>query len=224
MSLLFYKGINADLDERILILGESHYDDKKNIGRPVDSNYTINVVNAFLNSNKRETWHEFFERVGGAFGYVEASGIKDFYNKIYFGNYITEFCDLSNSYLADKYINDNYLEYNNRLFSYINENEIDALICASKKVYWALPKGNDGDQHFDEIVVNGNDCGKKRTIEKYVYKDGVEHKNVNVVLKKPLLVYGINHPSGSYGFSPKEIYSVFKNEEIFSKIINDGCI
>ncbi len=212
----FVTGRSAKTEKRILILGESHYDEDKEIASEVGPYYTSEVLKCFLNARKHVYWHNFFKRIADSFGYKESR--QDFYDKVYFGNYVTVFCG-KNSDVAKKAIKENRVEYNNRVFSFINDNKIDVLVCFSKTVYYALPDANDGDQRFEPIIVSPENIAQRRTIEKYLYKEGVRHRGCEEILEKPLLVYGVNHPSGSYGFSADEIYDAFKKEEAFAELI-----
>lgn len=219
MEHLFWKGDDLDKNNRILILGESHYgDDPTCVGQYTPEDYSIEVMKLFIEADERSSWHLFFERVADSFGYSEKEPVVDFFDKICYGNYVTRFCDENNSKVAEEDIAANKVEYNNRLFEFVNANSIDAIVCFSKLAYWSLPKGNEKDESFEEMIISPPGV-RKRIIEKYCYAPGVGHGCCDVILNKPLMVYGVNHPTGSHGYSHYEVFEVVKNEEILKNII-----
>lgn len=80
-----------------------------------------------------------FIRIAESFGYSDDLR-RDFYDKVYFGNYVDRLCGKSGDNTAAKIIACYRQEYNDQLFTYINEHEIRYLVCFSKRVYWNLPK------------------------------------------------------------------------------------
>ncbi len=63
-----WQGSNIPKDNRILILGESHYGDEV-----LDADLTTaSVIQTYLEDNKnntRKNWAQFFDKIAGSFGY-----------------------------------------------------------------------------------------------------------------------------------------------------------
>ena len=86
MSPEEWKGSNIDETNRVLILGESHYDDDDDsIGKPV-SYSTSSVVKTYLAHCRPDggsaKWDRFFGRIAESFGYSRDKSAV-FYEKIF---------------------------------------------------------------------------------------------------------------------------------------------
>ena len=186
-----------DQPVKVLILGESHYWSKD---KSEEEKLTSKVVETYLS----ETYsYRFFDNIVRAFG-VATEKRRDFWEKVWFGNYIDEPCGIRDS-TATKLLKrpGKREELNGQLFSFIKENEITVVFCFSRKVYNKLPpleligdketKGNNRDSH------RLNEC---------VYVAG-QRKNVSVALSKPVTVYGLKHPS--QGFSYRKYQDALKD-------------
>ncbi len=141
MSLGEWKGNHIVEANKTLILGESHYDDAGNIGLPVDF-ATSGVVEAYLShresGGERVRWDRFFDRIAESFGY-EPIKSRDFYDKVWFGNYVPVICGKGEMNRAKDFIKQNRTEYNDSLFEFVNQNCLSTVVCFSKTVFWNLP-------------------------------------------------------------------------------------
>ncbi len=210
-----YKGVwepKNNMRNKILILGESHYDKDVKQGDESDF-YTKDVVDDFLNRSTKERWHEFFYKIAKSFGYSRdnENDIKVFYNSVYFGNYVDVICGIGNSNKAKNLIQLNRNSYNESLFDFCNQHKIDLIICFSKAVYNAMPnvefKGE-----FDKDVIEIGKIGNRRNLAgKTLFKQG-KRKDCKTSLKKDLLVYGIRHPSGGGGYKTEQVYQFLSRE------------
>ncbi len=67
-------GPNIPENNRILILGESHYDDEREVGSPVPLFFTSGVVERYLSHREPDggsaKWDRFFDRIAASFGYT----------------------------------------------------------------------------------------------------------------------------------------------------------
>ena len=146
------------------------------------------------------------------FGYeITEERRKEFWNKVYCGNYVCKLCGKGSDNPAKKLIKDNRTNYNDSLFDYVNENEIDIVFCFSRLVYNSLPsftKGENQEQLTPESKLLEH---PKHELYKFEYKPDCEHKNCTVKLKKPLTVYGFKHPSACYSHST--YYDYFKDKK-----------
>lgn len=197
-----FVGENANKQpKRILILGESHY---KEDG---EFDGTASVVKYFaIDSNGKKKDKKFYHYIMRTFGYeITEESSKEFWNKVYCGNYVCELCDKGKDNPAQELVEKNKIEYNDSLFNFINEHEIDIVLCFSRLVYNNLPdfaKGENEEKLF-----------KHRTqyLNKYTYRPDCEHKNCTVKLNKPLIVYGFKHPSRYYSY--ESYHSALENEK-----------
>ncbi|MDE6724279.1 MAG: hypothetical protein K2J79_01625, partial [Ruminiclostridium sp.] len=161
-----FKGKYAeDQKVRILILGESHHwsDEDNNKSeeerQEKENTYTtFKVVNNYLENynnhfgNDRDRAYRFFEYIVRTFDIDPEEQRNDFWNRVYFGNYIDRLCGVRND-AAKKLlkIEENRKKYNEQLFSFIREKEIDIVFCFSRKVYNHLPAlENDDKEEVDE--------------------------------------------------------------------------
>ncbi|SHI69581.1 hypothetical protein [Pseudobutyrivibrio xylanivorans] len=208
----FWVGENVSTSKKkILILGESHYDEKKLEGEEVTEDCTRYVMNSYFT---KEYKYVFFDRISASFGFKNHGDAVVFYNKVYFGNYITHYCESHGGKVAEKMIKEHRTDYNNRLFKFINENKIDIVVCFSKRSYWSLPGRNELEDNGITYKINGSGARRSRTIHKYVYRKNLEHNGCDEILTNDLIVYGIAHPSDSFGYRPDAVYEYLKDEGV----------
>ena len=198
-----------DQPVRILILGESHYwsENKKE-----EDKLTSKVVENYLkqyNSSarwERDRAYRFFDYIVRTFGVDPELNREDFWNKVYFGNYIDEPCGIRDSTATNLLKKTGKCEELNRqLFKFIVENEMDIVFCFSRRVYSALPQQEKQDS---ENEVDGADAHR---LEKCIYNPG-SREYLDVDLDKSVTFYGLRHTS--QGFSYR------KYQERVSAIIN----
>ncbi len=208
-----WKGSNIPTYPKVLILGESHYDDT-NIGEKV-SFPTSGVVKSYFES--RYKWSQFFDKMAASFGY-EKENAKMFFEKVFFGNYIDVVCGIGDnnaSHYADLYRD----TYNTEWFDFINKNEIDIVVCFSKRAYNHFPSLNDTSSYEKSGNENVGDIGGKSNIVEFcTYSSGTDHQHCSVELIKPLKVYGIRHPSSSGGYNSDQIYKFVLKQDDLSQI------
>lgn len=197
----------ADQPKRILILGESHHwssedDSKTEEERRVkaEAYSTEDVVKTYLanyNSNigkERDQCYRFFDNIVHAFGINPDTSRTDFWERVYFGNYIDELCGVRDK-IAAKILNSqgNREKYNSQLFSFIQEHKIDIVFCFSRRVYNKLPPT----ECFDKEM--SGDKTDTHRLDKCVYHPG-PRKSISVSLVKPVTVYGLKHPSQGFSY------------------------
>ncbi len=213
MNIDPWKGSNIPTYPRVLILGESHYDDK-NIGEKVSFS-TSGVVKSYFEA--RYQWSQFFDRIAASFGY-DKNNARMFFEKVFFGNYIDIVCGVGDNkaeYYADLY-RDNY---NTEWFDFINRNEIDIVVCFSKLAYNHFPSLNNTSSYevLDKEYVG--DIGRNSNYVEYcTYSPDIEHMHCSVKLIKPLKVYGIRHPSAKGGFDSDQIYGFTSKQDDLCKL------
>ncbi len=215
-----WRGKSVPNGNGILILGESHY------GREDEPNYkTSDVVEAYLchrllNCGSAK-WDRFFDSIAASFGYTKPE-CGDFFHRIWFGNYVPEICGVGDANKAEMCMKENRTEYNNQLFSFINANEIATIVCFSKATYWKLPSSDSSDTHVD-IEIPSTD-GKRNVIHRYQYAPGIVRDGCEVTLEKPLLVYGVRHPSARSGYNARDVYDVFAKEPALSYVCKSNVV
>lgn len=192
--------------KRILILGESHYEESGKIDG------TASVVQTLAVEGKdTEKGTNFYKNIMKTFGYeITEESRKDFWSKVYCGNYIDELCGKGENNTASEKVKNkekgNRIKYNDSLFSFINENEIDIVLCFSRLVYNNLPGSTKGESE-KRLIEHEN-----LYIKEFTYQPNCSHKNCNVQLNNKLTVYGLRHPSSH--FSPDFYYNnYFKNHK-----------
>ena len=154
---------------RVLILGESHYwgEDKKE-----EDKLTSKVVETYLKKynsrirSEKDCSYRFFDNIVQAFG-IDPENRTDFWNRVWFGNYIDEPCGVRDSQAAKVLKRSGKRDaLNKQLFEFIEENKIDIVFCFSRKVYDKLPpleeplgdteiKGDKSDSHRLDKCVYG---------------------------------------------------------------------
>lgn len=222
-----YIGNNvANKTKRILILGESHHiskTDKENMELGTPATYTTEqIVKGYISNgaNTKETQSlKFFEKIGNSFNSrMETQSDREaFWSNVCFGNYIDVLCGIKDGKAATilKIENEgikNRQKYNDDLFKFVNDNEIDIVVCFGRLVFDNLPSLNK--KHFAEE--NDKDRIKiiKSNVEidyigKCVYLPDITHKHTSIALNRRIEVYGLKHPS-AYGFNPKNYVEVLK--------------
>lgn len=186
--------------KRILILGESHYKEETEID---GTESVVKFLAIDGNDSKYKTM--FYKNIMQTFGYdITPENRMVFWNKVFCGNYVEKLCGKGKDNTATDYITNNRKNYNNSLFDFINENEIDLVICFSRLVYNNLPSFVQGEKE-EKLNSHQTQC-----LKKCEYLPECDHKWCDIQLKKRLTVYGLRHPSAY--FNP-EIYSeILKNE------------
>lgn len=201
-------GNNLNKHVKVLILGESHYDEASNYGDKVSFS-TAGVVDYYFKERKR--WAAFFDKMAASFGY-DRENARSFYEQVYFANYVDVVCGIQNNNCASYYINKNRRQYNNELFEFINKNDIDVVVCFSKRVYDNLPSlGAETEKCYSEPIGKlGNRINK---LGSCFYCHDVEHGFCDVKLKSDLKVYGIRHPSTRGGYSVDDVYKFMREQD-----------
>lgn len=207
-----YKGVwegnNLPEKNKVLILGESHYVDEKS-----SIEETSGVVNHFINNSQ-----VFFDRIAMSFDYV-TSEKNEFYQKVFFGNYIEKLCGKQDGKAKQILSNkDNRIKYNDNLFKFVNDNKIKTIVCFSKLVFNKLPsmnyeKGEEWEK--DKIITIGK---KKSIISHCIYKKNNIHNYCNVKLNNDLLVISLSHPSAPGGYRVAEVKEYLSSREELSEI------
>lgn len=193
MEVNMFKGVfigkNATKQtKRILILGESHYEEN---GKIEDTKSVIKYI--CLDGNLKDG--RFFENVLRTFGYETTPKQRtEFWNKVYFGNYVEELCGKGINNTAEDKIKRNREKYNNSLFDFINKNQIDIVFCFSRLVSNNLPDINKNEK--ESYPITG-----KFYLSKREYLPQCSHKHTECKLLKSLTVYGLKHASAYYNYS-----------------------
>ena len=209
-----HKGIwcpkNEKLTPKILILGESHYGDVGSQGQE-STGLTKEVIEQLLAGNIKDRWKEFFYKIAMSFGYKrDIDDIANFYNRVYFGNYVDVLCGVGEENNAIKYIKKNRIRYNNELFDFCNTKEIDIIICFSISVYNNSPTIElSGEKDYEFVL---GTIGKERNIvRKTIFKKG-PRVECEVGLYKDLILYGVRHPSCKGGYDYDQVYKFLTKE------------
>ena len=204
-------GENANKQsKRILILGESHYEENGKIDG------TASVVQSLaINGKDTEKGTNFYKNIMKTFGYeITSEQRKLFWNKVFCGNYVDDLCGKGKNNTAAQKISckdektkiKNRVKYNYTLFKFKNENEIDVVFCFSRLVYNNLPGSAKGEN--EEKLFKHN----TQYLNRYTYQPDCNHKHCNVTLNKKLTVYGLKHPSSAYSY--EIYYEQLKKEKI----------
>lgn len=196
-----YKGKNA---KRILILGESHHYETESTQKTVDG-----YLDKCGKEGHAEKCHEFFDQIVRAFGKAPAADREMFWNNVWFGNYINELCGVGDSQAINLLKEEeNRIRYNDDLFDFVADKEIDTIFCFSRRVYNKLPSLVKATGEYEKIINVGDFLrtkdGKVKTdyISYCKYLQG-PHKHTSKPLERNVEVYGMLHPSGQYGFAPE---------------------
>lgn len=228
MHKMEFIGKKAPLQpKRVLILGESHHwssNDKdmteEEMREKAGTYSTTKVVNDYLvnyntcSGQERDKCYRFFDNIVLAFGMNPKTSRSDFWEQVYFGNYIDELCGV-----RDQYVNsllkkqENREKYNEQLFTFILEHKIDIVFCFSRKVYNKLPPLEDFDIEIPGVK------GDFQRLDKCVYYPG-ERNYMRDCLDKPVTFYGLHHPSQGFSYRAyrDKIKSIIEEEGLFSGI------
>lgn len=206
-----YKGVFAgklasEQKKRVLILGESHH------GNPTvwkqENKTTKDVVLSYLkkyHGGQSDPNYAFFEKIVNSFGFDPKKYREEFWSKVYFGNYVDVLCGSRDSKAKREIKKQKEKDdiYNQELFEFINDKEIDVVFCFSKLVWKNLP-----------VEIPYQQKAESAYIKSCIYEAEKGFGNIPT-LKKPLKVYGMRHPT-SWGYSPKNYQEVLHNalEEI----------
>lgn len=215
---------------KILILGESHHWSKEDWAlqpgeteaqakerreKKAKSYKTKDVMNCYfdnyLEHNNRDKAYRFFDNIVQAFD-VDPENRMDFWNRVWFGNYIDELCGVRNSQATNLLKKQKKRkELNDQLFKFIEENQIDIIFCFSRRVYNKLPS-LDKDLGDREATKDEKDSHR---LSKCVYCSGVaQRKYVTVSLSKAVTVYGLKHPSQGFSYRKYQVQLANIMEEI----------
>lgn len=201
------------LKDRVLILGESHHSSNEN------EDYTTKDV---IENYRCQESHNyvFFDKIVQSFGINEDN--KDnrfilFWEKVYFGNYVDEYCGVKDSQAKNNIIK-NRVQYNDELFKFINDNNITKVFVFSRLVYNNLPSLSEENKSIENLTCLNKEPlminGKKDYISHCKYLPNTEHNSTNVKLKHEVIVYGMRHPSARGGYNAGN-YSEYLKKEIF---------
>lgn len=199
--------------KRILILGESHHwsgDDSENEEqrREKERSYrTQNVMDNYLRVRGQDPCYRFFDKIVQSFGYdKEERGT--FWEKVWFCNYVDNcLCGVGDA-VAKNMIRQHRTAYNNSLFTFINENGIDALFCFSRLVFNNLPGLTRKEEDKGKLTQSVTVGNQKDYIGLCVYQDHIAHPHVDILLDKELYAYCMRHPSGVGGYKPENYVAV----------------
>lgn len=224
----FCGDLAKDQKIKILILGESHHWETEDYGdseeriayrkRKEAAYSTAEVVNRYLNNCRDnghpEPAHAFFDKIVQAFGIDPDTSREAFWDRVHFGNYIDRICGVGDDQ-AVRLLKNSFEQYNDDLFNHINGHHIDIVCCFSRRVYGKLPDFADPAQERREPIENlfircQTGTVKRDRITQCVYLPNTPHRHTNIMLKKPLTVYGMLHPSGRYGFDPTNYAPVLR--------------
>ncbi len=127
-------------------------------------------------------------------------------------------CGKGDTKKAKYFMKQNRTEYNNDLFSFVNQNQISVLVCFTKATFWNLPAASDEDRGTYRKIELPLIGGRANTINIYEYAPGVNHGSCDVILEASLKVYGIRHPSARGGYESKPVYDVLSQEDCLKNI------
>ena len=190
-----------DAEKKVLILGESHYGNRDEIGKV--TYMTKEIVQKYVGEKR----HIFFDNIAKSFGY-ESDDICEFYEQVCFGNYVNVVVDKDGKQNGKFFIEKNSDTYNKELIDFCVSNSIDIVVCFSMKSYWNLPSGGESK---GEVSIKRKNSDSKIITRKWLYKKGTL-RNDSRILDKDLLVYGLYHPSDRRRYDPQLEY-----EEYISK-------
>lgn len=193
-----YAGKYAHIQsKKILILGESHYDKNE------DSNFTTRSVLENYYNSPSEDKYAFFHKIAKTCGIDVVSIDEEFeilWNRVYFGNYVEQLCGINNS-LAKQFVKSNRWQYNNHLFEFINQNQIDIVLVFGRLSFDNMPSLSRREEKLDDLNENTLYVGNKRDwISHCKYLPNIEHDFTNVKLNKQVEVFNFRHPSAPCGF------------------------
>ncbi len=196
-----YKGKNVgELNKKVLILGESHHGE-------------VDTTDSVVKDYHKKPKYQFFHKIAQSFN-VDKDNVDDefsgFWDYVYFGNYIHVPCGIKDNQ-AKNFLSENRKECNNKLFDFINNNEIDVVFVFSRLAYNHLPSLSQ--KHKNDEKLSNADNGtlkvntKRDWIARCKYLANIEHKNVDVLLNRDIIVYNMRHPS-TIGYQPENYSDV----------------
>ncbi len=200
-------------NNRILILGESHHSSDEN-----EDYTTKNVIENYRCHESSN--YVFFDKIAQSFGISDNNKDKRFilfWEKVYFGNYVDEYCGVKDSQ-AKNNIRKNRVKYNDELFAFLNDNHITKVFVFSRLVYNNLPSLSKENKKIEDLpflntkklIINE----KKDYISHCKYLSNIEHDFTTIELNHDINVYGMRHPSAWGGYSA-ENYSDYLKKELF---------
>jgi len=217
MIVLFngvYVGKEAEKQsKKVLILGESHYHDDIN-----DKTFsTLGVMDDFK-KNSTDVSYKFFHKIAKSCG-IESIDINEefelLWDKVYFGNYVEELCGIRTD-VAKNFIKSNRVKYNDNLFSFINENNIDIVLVFSRLVFNnSLPslskkyKSDEALENLDDGTIKVGKC--RDYISHCRYFANAKHRYSNIILNKDVDFYGLRHPSAWGGYKTENYIPYLSN-------------
>lgn len=203
-----WKGEHLLERPRILLLGESHYDDEKEAGDAVTFS-TAEIVEKYCNLGRKRS--QFFNKIAASFGY-DSDRVRQLFDKVFFGNYVDVVCGIGDSN-AKHYAAMSRQRYNDEWFDFANKNNIDVIICFSKLVYNSFPSLTTA----SERARLGRSCvGKIGSGQNYIefceYDAGIAHTFCTTKLNSPLKLYGVRHPSARGGYDAAQVLRFLREQ------------
>lgn len=206
-----FSGKNAN---SILILGESHHvsrTDEENMTAGVSVSYSTEQCIIDYMANPENQNYLFFDKIVASFGFFPDLQRQEFWDCVHFGNYINVLCGVGDS-VAKCFIKQNKTEYNDELFTFVNEHNISEIFCFSINVYEnGLPSIVKGEESCKKDKI-GRFNNKNVYLRHCLYRAGLRHPGTNVVLNNDLKVYGISHPSAQSGYSAEIMQKELKGK------------
>ncbi|MBQ8649112.1 MAG: hypothetical protein IJ470_03485 [Clostridia bacterium] len=189
---------------------------------------TEDIVKCYLESHKKGNGripeYRFFDKIVCSFGIDPELQREEFWDKVYFGNYIDVLCGVKDN-TAKNYVKnkENRIMLNNALFNFVNKNEIDIVVCFGRLVFNNLPSLTDKSEN-NEPIKTGIYVGKaKDYIGLCTYAPNIDHKKVDIQLKKPLLVYSLRHPSARGGYRVENYVDVLSKLYLSNSFYPNCC-
>ncbi len=200
--LQYWEGDNYSYtDNKVLILGESHYGSEYNYGQVLEKDETKKIVQYYLrlksgeeHNSEKSNWTSFFSKIASSFGY--GNRYAEFYGKVLFANYVDVHCGLK-SYHASSYLEDNSyrIHCNDELFELINVKKVDSLFCFSKRVYDNLPSLEKDKEKAETDIISLESSKSTQQVNRCNYRSGIGHDYCRVSLLKDIEVFCFRHPA-----------------------------
>ena len=211
-----FHGKDADKQpNRILILAESHHISKEKDSKDkipgIPATYsTESVIRNNYYAQPTDSKYCIFDKIARSFGVIpEQPGKREaFWEKVYFGNYINVLCGVRDGTAKSllKKETSNRQRYNDALFRFINDHQIDIVFCFSRLVYNKLPSLSKNPEICKQENLEEKDCGEIGGRNDFIkcckYLAGTDHNATTVHLQKDLRVFGMRHPSAWGGYDP----------------------
>ena len=197
--------------DRILILGESHHvSTDKDVATNKDpgkrATYsTQSVLEEYLQNYNtctgkgRKASFQFFDKIVRTFGIDPETSRSEFWDQVYFGNYIDVLCGIGDNFAKSQIkADENRQKYNDQLFAFVNDHNISHIFCFSILSYRNLPSLVSGEE--EECTELGKQGKCNVYLYRCLYKAGIARNNTSIVLENDLKVFGIRHPSAKGGY------------------------